>query len=42
MIQQTRTGYFGDYGGMYVPEIIIPALIQLEDQYNSVKNDAAF
>ncbi len=37
-----KTGYFGDYGGRYVAETLMPALIALEDAYNEAKNDKAF
>lgn len=37
-----KTGYFGDYGGRYVAETLMPALIALEDAYNDAKNDKAF
>ena len=25
--------YFGDFGGMYVPQILVPALKQLEEEF---------
>lgn len=34
--------YFGEFGGMYVPQILIPALIQLESAFISAKNDPIF
>lgn len=34
--------YFGDFGGMYVPELLIPALLQLEEAFVSASNDEAF
>ncbi|MGD0817370.1 MAG: tryptophan synthase subunit beta [Methanomassiliicoccales archaeon] len=39
MSDKTR---FGEYGGQYVPEILMPALIQLETTYDQVKNDKSF
>lgn len=36
------SGKFGDYGGKYVPETLIPALEQLEESYNHLKNDKDF
>lgn len=33
---------FGDYGGMYVPELLIPALDQLEQAFLEAKEDKAF
>jgi tryptophan synthase beta chain len=35
-------GYFGDYGGRYVPEVLIPALDELEAAYNDMKKSKAF
>ncbi len=35
-------GYFGNYGGMYVPETIIPALEELEIAFNKYKNNKEF
>jgi len=37
-----KTGHFGPYGGRYVPETLMPALIELEEAYAAVKNDTAF
>jgi tryptophan synthase beta chain len=34
--------YFGEYGGRYVPEMLITALDELENFYMSVKGDSAF
>jgi tryptophan synthase beta chain len=33
---------FGDFGGMYVPELLIPALDQLEQAFLDAKNDPEF
>ena len=33
---------FGEYGGMYVPELLIPALDQLEQAFLEAKDDPAF
>ncbi len=35
-------GYFGDFGGKFLPETLIPALEDLEKQYNQIKNDGDF
>ncbi len=35
-------GKFGKYGGKYVPEILLPALTELEELYLSMKNDTDF
>jgi len=38
----SRKGYFGDFGGRYVPETLIPALDELEKMYEEVKSDKSF
>jgi len=35
-------GYFGEFGGQFVPETLIPALNELETNYNLLKNDREF
>jgi tryptophan synthase beta chain len=35
-------GYFGAYGGQFVPETLVPALRELELMYESARNDPAF
>ncbi len=35
-------GYFGEYGGRFVPETLIPALEELAAAYNEAKADPAF
>jgi len=37
-----RKGYFGDFGGRYVPETLIPALDELEEMYEKVRCDSSF
>ncbi|QWR78370.1 tryptophan synthase subunit beta [Candidatus Magnetomonas plexicatena] len=37
-----KEGYFGIYGGRYVPETLIPALSELEAAYNKSKDNADF
>jgi tryptophan synthase beta chain len=36
------TGHFGPYGGVYVPETLIAALTQLNEEYRRAKTDPAF
>ena len=31
--------FFGEFGGMYVPQILIPALLQLEKAFVDAKDD---
>jgi len=38
----TKKGRFGDYGGQYVSETLMNALIELEDAYEKTKGDQAF
>jgi tryptophan synthase beta chain len=33
---------FGDYGGQYVPEVLVPALMELENEYQRAKKDPSF
>ena len=33
------TGRFGSYGGAYVPEILVPALEQLEAEFLDAQDD---
>lgn len=35
-------GHFGQYGGRFVPETLMPALIELEKAYNKYKKDKSF
>lgn len=35
-------GHFGKYGGRYVPEMLIPALEELEKEYESSRKDKKF
>ncbi|MDD5311430.1 MAG: tryptophan synthase subunit beta [Dehalococcoidia bacterium] len=37
-----KKGYFGDYGGRFVPETLIPALDELVQAYNRAKEDREF
>ena len=38
----TQRGYFGPYGGRYVPETLIPALEELERGWDEVREDESF
>ncbi len=40
--QLPRKGKFGPYGGRFVPEILMPALLELEEAYSRIKNDEGF
>ncbi|RWU12361.1 tryptophan synthase subunit beta [Pseudidiomarina gelatinasegens] len=39
---QKLSAYFGDFGGQFVPEILLPALDQLEQAFIDAQNDPAF
>lgn len=38
----TKEGYFGKFGGKFVPEILIPAIEELEEAFNRAWDDPAF
>src|SRR5438034_10039680 len=37
-----KRGYFGQFGGQYVPETLMPALHELEAAYEEAKADPSF
>ncbi len=39
---ESRPGRFGVYGGRYVPETLMAALVELEREYEAARADAAF
>ena len=39
---ESRPGRFGVYGGRYVPETLLAALVELEHEYEAAKADPAF
>ena len=41
MLPDSR-GYFGDYGGRFVPETLMPVLDGLKAAYEKIKRDDAF
>jgi tryptophan synthase beta subunit len=41
-IWPNNKGRFGEFGGRYVPETLIPALDELEKSYNNIKEDPKF
>ena len=41
-MSQGKKGYFGDYGGQFVPETLMPVLDELSNAYDEVNEDAAF
>lgn len=41
-IQVDENGYYGDFGGAYIPEMLYPNVEQLKAQYISIINDPVF
>ena len=39
---ENKVGRFGDYGGQYVPETVMPVLLELCEAYDKYKEDPAF
>lgn len=37
-----KTGKYGNYGGKFVPELLIPAITELEQAYQTAKDDPQF
>ncbi len=42
MSTQTPAGRFGRFGGRYVPETLVPALLELEEAYAAARKDPTF
>lgn len=40
--QPDAAGHFGSFGGRFVPETLMPAIIELEEKYKEVCNDPEF
>lgn len=41
-VEADSRGYFGPYGGRYVPETLMGPLLELEEAYREARNDAGF
>ena len=39
---RSDNGYFGEFGGRFVPEILLPALTELEDLFFKLRDDKSF
>jgi tryptophan synthase beta chain len=37
-----KGGRFGPYGGMYLPEVLMPAILELEKEYQRARKDSSF
>ena len=42
MFLPDRKGYFGEFGGRFVPETLMAALQRLDEQYSKIKDDRQF
>ncbi len=40
--QETKEGYYGDFGGMFVPPVLEPKLLKLAEVFENLKNDKSF
>jgi tryptophan synthase beta chain len=41
-IMPDEKGHFGKYGGRFVPETLMQAVLELEEEYNRARNDESF
>ena len=41
-IHAERAGYYGEFGGQFIPEILRPAIVELEEAYSRLKEDKNF
>lgn len=41
-LYQPHNGRYGNFGGAYLPELLMAPILQLETQFNQLKNDTAF
>jgi len=41
-IGMPKDGRFGDFGGKYIPETLVPAIEELEENYQKIKSDKSF
>ena len=39
---RSKNGYYGEFGGRYVPEALLPPLMELEYIFNNLRDDASF
>jgi tryptophan synthase beta chain len=37
-----KTGYYGEFGGQFIPEILRPAIVELDEAYTRLKEDKIF
>jgi tryptophan synthase beta chain len=41
-LKYPKNGRFGEFGGKYIPETLVPAIEELEENYLKFKNDKKF
>ncbi len=41
-VRMQNPAYFGEFGGMFVPQLLVPALKQLEAEFNKSQKDSSF
>ena len=37
-----KKGYFGDFGGRFIPETLMPLILEISDSFDKLKNDKKF
>ncbi|MEF9951408.1 MAG: tryptophan synthase subunit beta [Clostridium sp.] len=37
-----QNGYYGDFGGMFIPEILIKPVLELKEEYEKLRDDSEF
>lgn len=42
VLNEAINGRYGDYGGMYIPELLVPAIQELTQAWNEAKHDTKF
>ena len=42
MLQADERGYFDGFGGMFVPEILVPTIQELNANFDQIKADPSF
>ncbi|WP_223067528.1 tryptophan synthase subunit beta [Paenibacillus caui] len=38
----SENGYYGEYGGSYIPEILVPAFTEIKEHFEAIRQDDAF
>ena len=41
-IQPDKNGYYGDFGGAFIPEMLLPNVRELQEKYQEILNETAF